>query len=38
VTYVASWLDAGEMTVVAVFTTRDAPRSDAEMCASYLYE
>lgn len=37
VTYVASWGDA-DTTTVAVFSTQDAPTSDADMCASYTYE
>lgn len=37
VTYVASWGDANT-TTVAVFSTQDAPASDADMCASYTYE
>ena len=36
VTYVASW--GTDLVMVAVFTTQDAPQSDAEMCASYSYE
>lgn len=39
VTYAASWeTDDGSGTVLAVFSTPQAPRSDAEMCASYIYE
>lgn len=38
VTYVASWPGSSDLTVVAVSTTRDVPRSDGEMCASYTYE
>ncbi|MGD9476408.1 hypothetical protein [Shinella sp. G-2] len=39
VTYVASWATSdNSATVVAVFSTEDAPESDAEMCASYTYE
>ncbi|MBX3529456.1 MAG: hypothetical protein KF849_02540 [Rhizobiaceae bacterium] len=38
VTYVASWGGSGDTTIVAVFTTAEAPASDAEMCASYTYE
>lgn len=37
VTYVASWGDDSS-TTVAVFSTENAPESDAEMCASYSYE
>lgn len=37
VTYVASWGSNG-LTTVAVFSTQDAPGSDADMCASYSYE
>lgn len=40
VTYVAAWgVDGDDLgTVVAVFTGKDAPESDASMCASYTYE
>jgi len=39
VTYVASWSGATENdTIVAVFSTEDAPESSDEMCASYTYE
>lgn len=39
VTYVGSWSGATEgTTVIAFFSTQDAPASDAEMCASYTYE
>ncbi|MCR6499814.1 hypothetical protein MUO32_12260 [Shinella sp. CPCC 101442] len=39
VTYVASWGGATENdTIVAVFSTEDAPESSDEMCASYTYE
>lgn len=39
VTYVASWETSdGSGTVLAVFSTSDAPESDAGMCASYTYE
>lgn len=39
VTYLASWLGSDEnLVIVAVFTTQDVPRSDADMCASYTYE
>ena len=39
VTYVASWeASDGDTTMVAVFSTQDAPQSDADMCASYSYE
>ena len=37
VTYVASWGNDSS-TTVAVFSTENAPESDAEMCASYSYE
>jgi hypothetical protein len=37
VTYLANWLE-DELTVIAVFTGDEPPRSDAEMCASYYYE
>lgn len=37
VTYVASWGDDSS-TTVAVFSTENAPESDAEMCASFSYE
>ena len=39
VTYVASWGTSDNSgTVVAVFSTEDAPESSDEMCASYTYE
>nr|WP_298103401.1 hypothetical protein [uncultured Shinella sp.] len=39
VTYVASWSASnGTDTIVAVFSTEDAPESSDEMCASYTYE
>jgi hypothetical protein len=37
VTYLATYGAGDGMTAVAVFTTQDAPSSDAEMCASYTY-
>ncbi|MFN7012089.1 MAG: hypothetical protein ACK4PN_18895 [Allorhizobium sp.] len=36
VTYLASWLD-GDVTMVAVFETQDAPASNDSMCALYTY-
>lgn len=36
VTYVASWLD-GDVTMLAVFETPDAPESSESMCALYTY-
>ena len=39
VTYAASWETSdGSGTVLAVFSTPEAPQSDADMCASYTYE
>ena len=39
VTYVASWSAGnGTDTILAVFSTEDAPESSDEMCASYNYE
>lgn len=38
VTYIATWRSQFDLTTVAVFTTLDAPSSDAEMCASYSYD
>ena len=36
VTYVASWLD-GDVTMLAVFETPEAPESSDDMCALYTY-
>lgn len=38
VTFVANWAGSDDRTVVAVFATSDVPQSDAEMCASYVFE
>ncbi|MBX3579047.1 MAG: hypothetical protein KF723_17755 [Rhizobiaceae bacterium] len=38
VTYLAAWMSGEGMTTIAVFTGDDPPSSDADMCASYLYE
>jgi len=38
VTYVASWLGADDLTVIAVFATAEVPASDDRMCASYTYK
>jgi len=38
VTYIANWDAGGDRSVVAVFTGDEAPSSDEEMCASYVYE
>ena len=39
VTYAASWETSdGSGTILAVFSTPEAPQSDADMCASYTYE
>lgn len=38
VTYVASWETDSDLTILAVFTGSEPPRSDAEMCASYSYD
>ena len=38
VTYLANWAGSDNLSIIAVFTTQDAPASDAEMCASYTYE
>ncbi|MGG6895590.1 MULTISPECIES: hypothetical protein [Rhizobium] len=38
VTFVASWAGGSEMTAIAVFTSKRAPKSSAEMCALYNYE
>lgn len=38
VTYLANWASSKGMSVVAVFTGKAAPKSSAEMCASYTYE
>ncbi len=39
VTYAASWETSdGDGTVLAVFSTPEPPKSDADMCASYTYE
>ena len=38
VTYLASWLADDDLTAIAVFTGDAPPLSDAEMCASYIYE
>ncbi len=38
VTFVANWAGSDDGTVVAVFATPDVPQSDAEMCASYVFE
>jgi len=38
VTYVANWLGADDLTVIAVFAAPDAPESDDRMCASYTYK
>lgn len=38
VTYLANWASSKGMTTIAVFTGKTAPKSSAEMCASYTYE
>ncbi|WP_246617630.1 hypothetical protein [Rhizobium populisoli] len=38
VTYLANWASSKGMSAIAVFTGKAAPKSSAEMCASYTYE
>ncbi|CDN48703.1 Hypothetical protein RG540_CH25370 [Neorhizobium galegae bv. orientalis str. HAMBI 540] len=38
VTYVANWASGKGMSAIAVFTGRNPPKSNAELCALYTYE
>jgi hypothetical protein len=38
VTYVANWASGKGMSAIAVFTGRNPPKSNTEMCALYTYE